>query len=87
VWLKDIARSLAEAIPSHTRKVPRREIPPAIIFGLSRLIPTVRGLVRNHASVRPVSSEKARTRLGIQFRTSQEAAVAMGRSLVELGLV
>ncbi len=87
VWLKDIARALADAIPSHERKVPRREIPPSIIFGLSRLIPTVRGLVRNHASVRPVSNEKARTRLGIRFRSSNEAVVAMGQSLVDLGLV
>jgi nucleoside-diphosphate-sugar epimerase len=87
VWLKDIARMLAEAIPSHARKVPRREIPPAIIFGLSRLVPTVRGLVRNHASVRPVSNEKAETVLGLRFRSAEEAAVAMGQSLVEMGLV
>ncbi len=87
VWLKDIARMLSEAIPSHARKVPRREIPPAVIFGLSRLIPTVRGLVRNHASVRPVSNEKAQTVLGIRFRSAEEAAVAMGESLVALGLV
>jgi len=87
IWIMDMARSLAEAIPSHARRIPRREMPVWIIAAVSRMVRPLRGLMRNHATVRRISNDKAQARLGVGFRSSAEATVAMGLSLVKKGMV
>ena len=87
MWLSDIARMLADAIPPALARCRGGEIPPAVIVALGRLIPAVAGR-RNHAAgVKPVSDDKAQTVLGIRFRSAEEAAVAMGASLIAFGPV
>ena len=87
VWLADMARFLAQAIPARARKIPRREMPMAVLNGIGRLFPVVGGLLRNHQNIRPVSNQNAQTRLAMRFRGAEEAVVAMGQSLVEHGVV
>jgi nucleoside-diphosphate-sugar epimerase len=87
VWIKDIAQFLAKAVPSRAGAIPRREIPATVVRAISWFVPPVRSLVRNHALARRISSDKARARLGIRFRSAEEAVVAMGLSLIEQGIV
>jgi len=86
LWLVEIGRALREHLGAAGRKAPSRELPDWMIklFGLfdagAKLAAPDLG--------KPLRVDTTQTRraLGIEFIPARDAAVAMGRSLVELGL-
>jgi dihydroflavonol-4-reductase len=87
LWMKEIGEILRRHFPQYARRIPRREIPAGLLRLVGRLVPPMRPHLRDLDVKRRTSNEKARRLLGLTFRTPEEAVVAMGSSLIALGLV
>ncbi len=87
VWMKEMAAILTEHFGERGYKVPTRELPDFVvrIAGLfdkvTRVVTPRLGLELN------VSNERIKRVLGWKPRGTEEQVVAMGESLIELGLV
>ena len=82
-----IGVALREALGDAAAKAPRDTAPAWLVRGLARFVPPLQELVPQLNVVRRASSAKARRELGWSPRSSTEAAVASGESLVRLGIV
>jgi dihydroflavonol-4-reductase len=87
LWLKEIGAILAKHFPQFRRKLPTRELPHFVVRLIALFDPTLRALVPDLGEIKRSSNEKAKRLLGFQFRTAEEAIVAMAQSLIDLGLV
>lgn len=86
-WMEDIARTLRQRLPALARKVPSRRLPDWLIRLLAPFDPVVRERLFELGKERPVSADKAKTVLGWQPRSNDEAIVATAESLVAHRLV
>ncbi len=86
-WMEDIARTLRERLPALARKVPSRRLPDWLIRLLAPFDPVVRERLFELGKERPVSADKAKTVLGWQPRSNDEAIVATAESLMAHKLV
>lgn len=83
----DIAKALRARLGEAARRAPTRELPDWLVR-LSVLIePAVKQIAPELGKRKNASSEKARRLLGWAPRSREEAVVATGRSLIELGLI
>jgi nucleoside-diphosphate-sugar epimerase len=87
LWMKEIGEILRSHFPAYARRIPRREIPVGLLQFVGRLVPPLRPHLRDLGVKRRTSNAKAQRLLGMQFRTPEESVVAMGESLIALGLV
>ncbi|SIQ11345.1 dihydroflavonol-4-reductase [Rhizobium sp. RU20A] len=83
----EIMQILRLHFPSHARKLPRFTVPNALARIVERFDRSLTPIVRELGRDTRVSNEKARRVLGWAPRTSEEAVVATGRSLIAAGLV
>jgi nucleoside-diphosphate-sugar epimerase len=87
LWMKQFAQILHANFPAFRRKIPTRELPDFMVRMVALFDSTLRSVVPDLSHPRPISNEKARKVLGFQFRSNEEAIVAMAQSLIDLGLV
>jgi dihydroflavonol-4-reductase len=83
----DIARMLRAELGAKAAKVPAKELPNWLIRAIALFNPKVRLVVPHLGMVKEASHEKASRLLGWQPRSSKEAVLATGQSLIDLGLV
>jgi dihydroflavonol-4-reductase len=87
ISFQQLGVALHDALGAAAAKPPRGTAPAWLIRALARAVPPLQELVPQLNVVRRASSAKARGDLGWAPRSSREAAVAAGESLVRLGIV
>jgi dihydroflavonol-4-reductase len=87
LWLIEIARALREQLGDAARRAPSRELPDWLVklFGLFDV--GAKLAAPDLGKVLRADTTLTRRTLGLQFIPARDAAVAMARSLIELGLV
>ena len=86
-WMSEVAEWLREAFPDRARKIPKRQLPSALVSLASRFDGSLRQLTPELGVRKRATNEKARRVLGWSPRGDREAAVATAESLIELRLV
>ena len=87
LWMIDIARALRRHLGDAARRVPTRELPNWAVRLAALYDPGARLAVPELGKFVPVDTTRTRRALGIEFIPAEEAVAAMGRSLIDLGLV
>jgi nucleoside-diphosphate-sugar epimerase len=85
--LLDLAKVLRAQLGQAARRAPTREIPDWLVRLCVLIEPEVKQITPELGRRKNASSEKARRLLGWTPRSREEAVVATGRSLIELGLI
>jgi len=83
----DVARVLRDGMGAAGARVPTRQLPDWAVRLVGLFDPEVRQLVPELGKTRESTNDKARRLLGWAPRSNEEAILATGESLVELGLV
>lgn len=83
----DIGKVLRRELGPRARRVPRLQAPDWLVRLAANRIPLLRAVVPMLGRVRHCTSAKARSRLGWQPRSNDEAILATAESLIRLGLV
>jgi nucleoside-diphosphate-sugar epimerase len=78
----EIATVLRRELGAQARRCPTREMPDALVRLLALVVPDLRQLVPELGRIKQMSSKKARTELGWQPRSNEEAILATARSLL-----
>ena len=87
LWLIEIAAAIRERLGPAARKAPSRVLPDWAVKLVAIFDPAARQAVPELGKVLRVDNSATRRTLGIEFIPAPEAAAAMARSLIELGLV
>ncbi len=87
VSMSQISRLLRERLGDQAKKAPTRELPNWLVKLVSIFDTSLKQIVPELGHVRPASNEKARSVLGWQPRSGDEAILATAQSLIALGLV
>jgi dihydroflavonol-4-reductase len=87
LWLRDIAAILRDNLGAKAKKVPRRNLPNAIVKAGALFSGLMKDLVPRLDAAPSVSSEKARRRLGWTARPPDITLLDTARSLIENNLV
>jgi dihydroflavonol-4-reductase len=87
LWMIDIARALRQHLGQSARRVPARELPNWAVRLAALYDPGARLALPELGKFVPVDTMRTRRALGIEFIPAEEAVAAMGRSLIEHGLV
>lgn len=83
----DIARTVGATLPDVRWKLPRLEAPEFIIRAAALVDSSLKTVVPSLGGARRIENAKAKTRLGFQFRTPEDAAAEAARSLRRLRLI
>ena len=86
LWLIEVARALRASLGTAARKAPTRVLPDWAVKLVSVFDPMARQAVPDLGKSFKVETTPTRQALGLTFIPAADAAVDMGRSLVELGL-
>ena len=86
-WMERIADTLRRRLGKAAAKVPTRKLPNWLIRIVGSFDPVVKERLFELGKERPVSIDKARTVLGWQPRSNEEAVMATAESLIAHGLV
>ena len=87
LWMIEIARAVRASLGDAARKVPSRVLPDWAVKLAGLFDPTARLAVPELGKDLKVDTSLTRRTLGIDFIPAPEAAAAMAKSLVDLGLV
>jgi len=87
LWMIDIAQAIREAVGEAGRKVPTRVLPDWVVKLVSLFDPAARLAVPELGKYVRVDNSLTRRTLGMDFIPGRDAAAAMARSLLDLGLV
>jgi dihydroflavonol-4-reductase len=85
--LKDVADVLRARMGAVAERAPSKELPDWLVKLVAPVNPAARQVAPDVGKIRRASNEKARSVLGWQPRSNEEAIVATAKSLVRLGLV
>lgn len=83
---KEMMVPIKAQLGDEARKVPTRELPDFLIKLIGIFDSAARGIVPDLGKVMTVDNSRTRKALGMDFKTVEEAAPAMARSLIENGL-
>ncbi len=83
----DISKMLRAALGPQAARAPTREIPDALVRFIALFNPPVRQITPELGKRKTATSDKARRLLSWAPRSTQDAVVATGRSLIDLGLI
>lgn len=86
-WIRELAEWLREDLPERAKKIPRRELPNALVRIAAVFDGSLRQLIPELGNRKRGTNEKAVRTLGWAPRTDREAVLATGESLLALGLV
>ena len=86
LWLIEVARALRDSLGPAARKVPTRVLPDWAVKLVSVFDPMARQAVPDLGKQFRVDTGQTRQALALEFIPASDAAAAMGRSLVDLGL-
>ncbi|MBW8798201.1 MAG: aldehyde reductase [Streptomyces sp.] len=87
VSLHQIALAIRDRLGEAASAVPVTELPDETVRKAAEANPALKGMLPNLGKVRHVSNEKARTVLGWNPRSSDDAVASTAQSLLELGLL
>jgi len=87
VTMKEIALLLKKRMGESARRVPTHELPDWMVRLVAAIDPSIRQIVPELGHAKRASNEKARTLLGWEPRSNEDAIVATAESLVHLGLL
>jgi dihydroflavonol-4-reductase len=82
-----IAATLRERLGEGARRVPKRRLPSFAVRAAALVVPQMREMRANLGTVRHVDASRARTVLGWEPRSAEDAIAASGQSLLDLGLL
>lgn len=85
--MPEMARSLRAAFPERARKIPTRTLPAVLVRLLTLFDPSLKSVIPDLGTRPEPDSAYVTARTGIRFRPPEEAVLAAGRSLIDLGLV
>jgi dihydroflavonol-4-reductase len=85
-WLVDVGRAIRERIGPEARRVPTRVLPDLAVRLAALFDPTARLTVPELGKPLRVDTSRTRRTLDFEFIPASEAAAAMARSLLDLGL-
>jgi dihydroflavonol-4-reductase len=83
--IHEIALVLRRELGAQARRAPARQLPDPVLRALALVVPDLRQLVPELGKVKQMSSEKARTELGWQPRSNEEAILATAASVLAAG--
>jgi dihydroflavonol-4-reductase len=83
----NIAKLLRRELGPRAHRVPRLQAPDWVVRLAARRIPLLRAVVPVLGKLRRSTSSKARSLLGWQARSNEEAILSTAESLIRLGLV
>ncbi len=86
MWMIDIARAIRADLGSAANKVPTRELPDLVLKIVAVFDPTVRQIVPDLGHEIEVDNTWTRETLDMRFIPGDDAAAAMARSLLNLGI-
>ena len=86
-WISEMGGWLREALPERAKKIPKRELPNALVRLASRFDGSLRQLTPELGVRKRATNEKAKGVVGWSPRTDREAVVETAQSLLALGLV
>jgi dihydroflavonol-4-reductase len=87
LWVSEVARILHDGLGAAGKRVPTHEIPNVVVRLLGLFNPSVRPMLHDLGVFKPLSNEKARSVLGWQPRSAEDALIEMGESLLQRGLI
>lgn len=85
-WFSEVADTLRSAYPEFDKAIPKRNLPSWLVRIVSRFDPAIKTIVKDLDNKRVVSNDKAKTTLGWQPRSSDEAILATAKSVLEQGI-
>ncbi|WP_084659591.1 SDR family oxidoreductase [Vibrio sonorensis] len=86
-WFSEVAETLRKGYPEYDKAIPKRNLPSWLVKLVSRFDPAIKTVVKDLDNERRVSNHKARSTLGWQPRSSEEAILATAESVLEQGIV
>lgn len=86
-WISEMGAWLREALPDRAKKIPRRELPNALVKIGARFDGSLRQLIPQLGERKRATNEKSRRVLGWSPRSDRDAVVATAESLLALGVV
>jgi len=86
MWMLDLARALRDGLGPAARRAPTRLLPDWVVRLVAMVDPAARQAVPDLGKEMLVDDTLTRRTLGMTYTPGAEATVAMGRSLLELGL-
>jgi nucleoside-diphosphate-sugar epimerase len=87
IWLTDVAKALNNNFAEQGFKISTVQFPNWFVKVYALFDKTVKGEVPNLGKEIRISNCKIKDELGMRFRSAEESVVAMGRSLIELGVL
>jgi len=87
IWLTDVAKVLNKNFAKQGYKISTLQFPDWFVKFYALFDQSVKGEVPNLGKEISISNRKIKDELGIQFRSAEEAVIAMGESLIQLGVI
>ena len=87
IWLTDLAKLLNKNFTERGYKVSTLQFPDWVVKIYALFDKSVKGEVPNLGKELRISNKKIKDALGIQFRSADEAIIAMAESLIQLGVI
>ena len=87
LWFRDFATALRAGLGERGRKVPKRQLPDFLVRLIGLFDPAVRAILPDLGKFIPIDNSATRAALGVDFIPAEEAALATGESLIELGVI
>lgn len=87
-YVKDIANILKQQLPAQeTKKIPSMVAPNFLVKLMGLVDPAANLVASELGKTKACSNEKMKSRLGMQFRSTEEAIISCAKSLKEHGVV
>ena len=87
IWLTDVVKALNKNFAGQGYKISTLQFPDWFVKLYALFDKSVKGEVPNLGKAIRVSNQKIKDELSLQFRSAEEAVVAMAESLIHLGIV
>ncbi|MFW2389994.1 MAG: SDR family oxidoreductase [Polyangiales bacterium] len=87
LWMVEIGQAIRAQLGEAARKVPRRNLPDWVVRLVGLFDPTARQIIPELGREVPVDDTWTRETLQMTYIPATDAAVAMARSLIDLGVV